>query len=147
MRFGLPDATDGGGIPSSKGEQMQDALIEKRPELRKFAQMKDQVILFYRDRYIIVDWTKVTKQMVKDCGEAWKHPFTIPDRIFIKCQQYSACYVDGSVHLGPNISKRDDEIDAQLQHFGIMVLRQTHTTTLSGVKANVDEIERFVLGQ
>jgi len=144
MRFGLPDATDGGGIPSSKGERIQDALIDKHPELKKFAQPKNQVILFYPERYVVMDWVNVTKQMVKDCGKAWKHPFTVPDRLFIKGQRYFACYVDGPHHLTPTNSKRDDEIKYQLESFGVTVLRQTHTTTISGVQANVDEIEKLV---
>jgi len=147
VRFGLPDATDGGGIPSSKGEKMQDALYEKHPQLSKYVQMKDQVVVFLKDRYIITDWTKVTKILIASAKEEWKHPFTIPDRLFIREQQYFACYVDGPSHLTPHNSKRDNEIDFQLQNFGFMVIRQTHTTTKRGVKANVAEVAQIVLGE
>jgi len=132
-------------VPTSKGERMLDTLIDRDSELKPFAQFKDTVILFTENGYQITNTSRLTKQEVITAAEYNRHPFTIPDRLFIRNSKVYALYVDGKHHLTEHNSKRDNEIDTQLRNCGISVLRLTYTTTKSGVMQSFKETKQFIL--
>lgn len=131
-------------VPTSKGERMLDDLIDQDPELKPFAQFKDTIILFTENGYQITSAYRLTKQEVITAAENNRHPFTIPDRLFIRKGKAYAVYVDGKHHLTAHNSKRDNEIDTQLRQCGIEVLRLDYTVTKSGVKQSFQQVKQFI---
>ena len=125
---------------------MLDAKIDKHPKLSMYAQFKEALILFSANGYTVTSTFRLTKHEVQKASEEVKHPFTIPDRLFIRGEQISAVYVDGPTHLTPNGSKKDAEINQQLAERNIRVLRLPYTTTKKGIISQLSAVEQFVLG-
>jgi len=155
---------DGAGAPSSKGERLHDSEIRKRSKLFSYQRHKNTTIVFGKIDYFIVDYFDVTVKQIEEACMIHKHPFTIPDWLFIVDRQVHgvqintvyACYLDGPAHLTLHNSRRDDEINALLKARGVKVLRFPNykmgrnfkriPLCAGDIKANVDVIEEFVIG-
>ena len=134
-------------VNPSRGEVLHDIAIQNRPRLHKLQKCKETTIVFGKGRSYQMLWKeRVTKQQIEWARRDCRHPFTVPDWIFELGRRLMAVYLDGPHHKTFHNSTRDYEIDNMLKDRHFEVKRLEYTTTKSGVKANVDEIEEFVLG-